>query len=138
VKLSILAYGRAQHSPEAELTDRYLARIPWPATLSELADGAALPRGAPHGRTVLLDERGQMLVSSELAAWIGRHRDDGVRELRFAIGPADGFAEPARRAADLLLAFGRMTWPHLMVRPMLAEQLYRAWSILSGHPYHRA
>jgi 23S rRNA (pseudouridine1915-N3)-methyltransferase len=138
VKLAILAYGRGQRSLEADLADRYLGRIPWPAALHELADGAPIPAGDPRDRTVLLDERGQMLSSAELAAWIGRHRDQGVRDLRFVIGPADGFAEPARRAADLLLAFGRMTWPHLMVRAMLAEQLYRSWSILSGHAYHRA
>jgi 23S rRNA (pseudouridine1915-N3)-methyltransferase len=138
VRLSLLAYGRAGRSPEADLADRYLGRIPWPTGLFELAEGAAIPPPPAHSRTILLDERGDALSSTRFAQWIGRHRDQGVRELRFVIGPADGFAEPQRAGADLLLAFGPATWPHLLVRAMLAEQLYRAWSILSGHPYHRA
>ena len=81
---------------------------------------------------------GKQLTSEELAALIGRWRDDGVREARFMIGAADGHDDAARTGADLLLAFGAATWPHLMVRAMLAEQLYRATSILAGHPYHRA
>ncbi len=85
-----------------------------------------------------LDERGQALSSAALAARLGRWRDEGVRELRFLIGGADGLAEAERAGADLCLAFGPATWPHLMVRAMLAEQLYRAMTILAGHPYHRA
>jgi 23S rRNA (pseudouridine1915-N3)-methyltransferase len=89
-------------------------------------------------REVLLDERGRQLSSEEFAALLGRWRDEGVRETRFLIGAADGHGEAARSRADLLLAFGAMTWPHLMVRAMLAEQLWRATSILAGHPYHRS
>jgi 23S rRNA (pseudouridine1915-N3)-methyltransferase len=86
----------------------------------------------------LLDERGRQLSSEEFAAILGRWRDDGVREVRFEIGAADGHGDEGRAGADLLIAFGAMTWPHLMARAMLAEQLYRATAILSGHPYHRA
>jgi 23S rRNA (pseudouridine1915-N3)-methyltransferase len=89
-------------------------------------------------REVLLDERGRQLSSEEFAALLGRWRDEGVREARFLIGAADGHGDVAREKADLLLAFGAMTWPHLMVRAMLAEQLWRATSILAGHPYHRS
>jgi len=78
------------------------------------------------------------MSSEEFAALLGRWRDDGVRETRFLIGAADGHGQEARDKADLLLGFGAMTWPHLMVRAMLAEQLWRATSILAGHPYHRS
>ena len=85
-----------------------------------------------------MDERGRDLKSRELADRIGRWRDDGVQDLAFAIGGADGLSQAVRDRADLLLAFGRATWPHMLVRAMLAEQIYRAQTILSGHPYHRA
>ncbi len=77
-------------------------------------------------------------TSEAFAALLGRWRDDGVREARFVIGAADGHGDPARAEADLLLNFGTMTWPHLLVRALLAEQLWRATSILAGHPYHRS
>jgi 23S rRNA (pseudouridine1915-N3)-methyltransferase len=86
---------------------------------------------------VLLDEKGEQLASAALAQKLGRWRDDGRREARFLIGGADGFDEADRGKADLLLAFGKATWPHLLARAMLAEQLYRATSILANHPYHR-
>ena len=115
---------------------RYLKRISWGAAVTELADGA---RFSPPGgaRTVVLDERGRALSSTELAAILGRWRDEGVREVRFLLGPADGHDPATRDSADLLLAFGPATWPHLLARAMLAEQLYRAYTILTGHPYHR-
>lgn len=87
---------------------------------------------------MLLDETGRDLSSQDLAALLGRWRDEGVRECRLVIGAADGHSDDERAAADLLLAFGRATWPHLLARAMLVEQLYRATSILAGHPYHRA
>ena len=86
----------------------------------------------------MLDERGKSLRSEELAAQLERWRDDGMREVRFVIGAADGHSSSERAAADLLLSFGSATWPHLLARAMLMEQLYRATSILAGHPYHRA
>ena len=88
--------------------------------------------------TVVLDERGASLTSTALADKLGRWRDEGVREVRFLIGAADGHDEATRQSADLLLSLGPATWPHLLVRAMLAEQLFRATSILAGHPYHRS
>ena len=95
---------------------------------------AALPKGA---RRVVLDERGRQFASKPFAEQIGRWRDDGIREVRFLIGAADGHDDALRREADLLLAFGEATWPHMLARAMLAEQLWRATSILANHPYHR-
>ena len=89
-------------------------------------------------RTVLLDERGKTLSSEAFAAILGRWRDEGVREARFVLGAADGHTDDDRAAADLLLAMGAMTWPHLLARAMLMEQLYRATTIVAGHPYHRS
>ena len=87
---------------------------------------------------MLLDEKGKNLSSEQLAEIVGRWRDDGMREARFVLGAADGHTEQERAEADLLLAFGKATWPHLMARAMLMEQLYRVTTILAGHPYHRA
>lgn len=132
--------GRIGRSAESELVERYLKRVPWTVDVIERpeAGGAALPPPNGQVRTILLDERGTTLSSQAFAEQIARWRDDGVREMRFCIGAADGFDDAERAAADRLMAFGPMTWPHLLVRAMLAEQLWRAASILSGHPYHRA
>lgn len=139
MRIRMIVRGRIGRSPEAELVDRYVKRIPWPVEIVERPDagGPPLPPGDGQSRTVLLDERGKQLDSMAFADVLGRWRDDGVREIRFAIGAADGFSDAERDNADLLIAFGKMTWPHMMARAMLAEQLWRAASILSGHPYHR-
>ena len=137
--LHVIARGKIGRSPEAELVARYLKRVTWPIRQTELPDvGGALPAPASQAREVLLDEHGKQMSSEDFAALLGRWRDDGVREVRFLIGAADGHGAQAREKADLLLGFGAMTWPHLMVRAMLAEQLWRATSILAGHPYHRS
>ncbi|WP_093334115.1 23S rRNA (pseudouridine(1915)-N(3))-methyltransferase RlmH [Sphingomonas rubra] len=136
--LHIVARGRIGRSPEADLVDRYLKRISWPTRVSELPDvGGREPAVTGQVRRVLLDEKGEVLGSAAFAERLGRWRDDGVREARFLLGAADGFDDAARGEADLLLSFGRATWPHLLARAMLAEQLFRATSILAGHPYHR-
>ena len=136
--LHIVARGRIGRGPEAELVERYLRRIAWPTKVTELPDvGGKEPTLSERGVTVLLDETGETLSSIELAKKLERWRDDGVREARFLIGAADGFDDAARSQADLLLSFGRATWPHLLARAMLAEQLFRATSILANHPYHR-
>jgi len=136
--LHICARGRIGRSAEAELVDRYLKRIPWPTRITELPDtGCRVPALEPQTRRVMLDETGEVLGSVAFAQRLGRWRDDGVREVRFLIGAADGFDEAERAGADLLLSFGRATWPHLLARAMLAEQLFRATSILANHPYHR-
>ena len=139
MRLHLIVRGKIGRSPEGELVERYLKRITWPVKVTELPDvGGTIPAPLTPSRDVLLDERGRQLTSPEFAALLGRWRDDGVREARFLIGAADGHGEERRGSADLLIAFGAMTWPHLMARAMLAEQLWRATSIIAGHPYHRS
>lgn len=135
--LHIVARGKIGRSPEAELVERYLKRIAWPSKLTELSEKASLPPTPQSSITVLLDEKGTALSSMELAKKLEQWRDRGAREARFVIGAADGHSEEQRGSADLLLSFGPATWPHLLVRAMLAEQLFRATSILANHPYHR-
>ena len=136
--LHIVARGKIGRSPEAELVDRYLKRIAWPTKVTELPDrGGSVPAPAANSATVVLDERGEALSSTQLALALERWRDGGKREARFLIGAADGHAQPERDSADLLLSFGPATWPHLLARSMLAEQLFRATSILANPPYHR-
>ena len=137
--LHIVARGKIGRSPEAELVERYLKRISWATKVTELPDtGGSIP--APKqtpARTVALDEKGKTLSSSQFAKALGRWRDDGIREVQFLIGAADGHSAETKQDADLLVSFGPATWPHMLCRAMLAEQLFRATAILSGHPYHR-
>lgn len=135
--LHIIARGKIGRSPEAELVDRYLKRIAWPVKLTELSERAPMPPPQSGGVTILLDEKGDALSSMEVAKKLEQWRDRGVREARFVIGAADGHSTEERSSADLLISFGPATWPHLLVRAMLAEQLFRATSILANHPYHR-
>ena len=137
--LHIVARGRIGRGPEAELVERYLKRIAWPSKLTELPESGGKPPPPPpeNGVTILLDEKGEQLGSLAFAQKLEAWRDGGKREARFMIGGADGFDEAARAGTDLLLAFVRATWPHLLARAMLAEQLWRATSILANHPYHR-
>ena len=136
--LHIVARGKIGRSPEGELVDRYLKRISWPTKVTELADdGRPAPELAQGGVSVLLDERGKSLSSMELARKLEEWRDRGTREARFTIGGTDGHSDEARNTADMLLSLGPATWPHMLARAMLAEQLFRATSILANHPYHR-
>ncbi len=135
--LHVIARGKIGRSPEAELVDRYLKRIAWPTRLTELTERAPMPPPPNGAVTILLDEKGNALSSMELAKKLEQWRDRGVREARFVVGAADGHSAEERSAADLLISFGPATWPHLLVRAMLAEQLFRATSILANHPYHR-
>lgn len=139
MRLHIIARGRIGRGPEAELVDRYVKRISWPVVVTELPDSGPARIPEPSGATisVVLDERGKALSSRDFAGRLGRWRDEGVREVRFLIGAADGHDPTVRASADLLLSFGPATWPHLLARAMLAEQLYRATAILANHPYHR-
>jgi 23S rRNA (pseudouridine1915-N3)-methyltransferase len=138
VLLHIVARGKIGRSPEADLVERYLKRISWPTQVTELPDkGGKVPDLPANSIAVALDTRGKPLSSTELAKLLETWRDAGKREARFLIGAADGHDEEQRRSADLLLSFGEATWPHLLVRAMLAEQLFRATSILANHPYHR-
>ena len=136
--LHIVARGKIGRSPEADLVERYVKRIAWPTKVTELPDkGGKMPELPSNSVTIALDETGAVLSSAELATKLAAWRDSGKREARFLIGAADGHDAALRGSADLLLSFGRATWPHLLIRAMLAEQLFRSVSILAGHPYHR-
>lgn len=124
--------------PEADLISRYEKRLTWPFHISELPDvGGKSPIIAPATVIVALDETGELLGSAALAKRLETWRDAGMRECRFLIGAADGLSAEDRASAKLILSFGKATWPHMLVRAMLVEQLYRATSIIAGHPYHR-
>lgn len=156
MRLTICAVGRLRGGPEADLLADYLGRFDrtgralalGPATVAEVedrrgggmaAEAELLSRAIPARALVaVLDERGETPSSPEFAARLARWRDSGWAEAAFVIGGADGVAPALRHRADYVLSFGRMVWPHMMVRVMLAEQLYRAASILAGGPYHRA
>ena len=136
--LHIVARGKIGRSPEAELTTRYLKRIAWPTKVTELPDrGGTLPDAGSNMVTIVLDERGAPLSSVDFAKKLEGWRDGGRREARFLIGAAGGHDKNARDGADLLYSFGPATWPHMLARAMLAEQLFRATAILANHPYHR-
>ncbi len=136
--LHIIARGKIGRSPEAELVERYLQRIAWPTRVTELPDrGGQLSAAPPASVTILLDERGDLMTSVDFARRLEGWRDGGKREARFLIGGADGHDQALRNSADLVLSFGPATWPHMLARALLAEQLFRATSILANHPYHR-
>ena len=147
--LYIIASGRMRRGVESDLFDHYRKRIRWPLDLREIDDrkansrrdreGPAILAAVPDGAVVVaLDERGRSLASEAFARLMAEWRDSGITDLAFVIGGVDGLSEDVRLRADLLVAFGTATWPHLLVRGMLVEQLYRAQQILLGHPYHRA
>jgi 23S rRNA (pseudouridine1915-N3)-methyltransferase len=152
MRISVIAVGRAKAGPERALWLDYTKRVPWHVALKEVEargnlapaermakEGVLLLEAVPTGAAlVVLDGRGQALTSAGFAARLGRWRDDGVKELALLIGGADGHAPGVLEKATFLLSLGPMTWPHMMTRAMLAEQLYRAHAILSGHSYHRA
>jgi len=147
-----VAVGRNRDAPIDTLFAEYARRCRWSLRLTEVQPRGVLPperrkaaeadlllAAIPSGAAIVaLDERGRDASSEDLAGQLGLWRDGGRRAVAFLIGGPDGLADAAVAAADLRLAFGRLTWPHRLVRVMLAEQLYRATTILSGHPYHRA
>jgi 23S rRNA (pseudouridine1915-N3)-methyltransferase len=136
--LHIIARGKIGRSSEAEMVERYLKRIGWPTKVTELPDrGGTIPIAPPASVTIALDERGEAVSSMAFAKKLEGWRDGSKREARFLIGAADGHDEAQRAEADWLLSFGPATWPHMLARAMLAEQLFRATSILANHPYHR-
>jgi 23S rRNA (pseudouridine1915-N3)-methyltransferase len=156
MRLHLCAVGRLRAGPERALVDDYLDRLGkagralglGPVAEHEVEDrkgggkageGALLARALPAGTALcVLDERGDLLTSPEFAARLAGWRDGGRQDAAFVIGGADGVDPALRARADLVLSFGRMVWPHLLVRVMLAEQLYRATTILAGSPYHRS
>ncbi len=155
MRVTILAVGRQRGGPEASLVDDYLLRFDrtgralglGPSRLVEIddrrgggriAEAEALTAAIPKGALLTaLDERGDQPDSPAFAALLRQAADSGRRDLAFAIGGADGLDPGFRDRADRLLSFGRMVWPHMLARAMLAEQLYRAATILAGGPYHR-
>ena len=151
MRILICAVGRARKDTARAVYQEYARLIRWPLDIVEVeerkplqpgkrreAEAALLLGRLPAGAVVVaLDEHGKDMSSRDLARRIGRWRDDGQACIAFMIGGADGLDEAVRKRADLVLSFGRLTWPHLLVRGMLAEQIYRAQQILVGHPYHR-
>ncbi|ASM74179.1 MULTISPECIES: 23S rRNA (pseudouridine(1915)-N(3))-methyltransferase RlmH [Roseobacteraceae] len=155
MKVHIIAVGRLRGGPEADLISDYLTRFDrtgramslGPAQVVEVddrkgggmaAEAELLRRAVPKGALlVVMDERGRVETSPRFAKRLAGWRDDGRSDLALVIGGADGIDPSLRAEADFALSFGAMVWPHMLVRVMLAEQLYRAASILSGAPYHR-
>ena len=149
MKLLVVAVGRARAGPERALWEEFSGRLTSPIRLVEVESKRAGPGlkdreaelllGAiPDDATLIaLDERGKAFASEDLAKKFAAWRDGGTSTLAFVIGGADGLADSVRKRAGLLMSFGPMTWPHMLVRGLLAEQLYRAERILAGHPYHR-
>ncbi len=143
MKVVIAAVGRMKQGPERTLFESYTSRLPWSVDVREFDQKksdtelekivAAIPSNA---KTVCLDSRGTTLTSEDFSHRLADWRDEGFNHLTFVIGGPDGLAKSILEKADLTLSFGLITWPHMLVRVMLAEQLYRAHSILSGHPYH--
>lgn len=140
MKLTIAWVGKTREAAVAALTAEYCKRIGRYVPLDQFEardEAALLARAAKERATlVLLDQRGKQMTSEELAAFVGKHEDTGTQRLVFAIGPADGWSEEARAKAALLLSLGKMTLAHELARVVLAEQVYRAWTIRKGHPYH--
>jgi 23S rRNA (pseudouridine1915-N3)-methyltransferase len=144
VKLKVAWIGKTKEPAIQSLTDEYLKRLSRYAEVEGLTlkdEAAVLRLGARDARParhtlVLLDGRGKQFSSEELAKFLGGYRERNPLPLLFAVGPADGFSEPARQAATLILSLGKMTLAHELARVVLLEQLYRAFTILSGHPYH--
>ncbi|MBI3709332.1 MAG: 23S rRNA (pseudouridine(1915)-N(3))-methyltransferase RlmH [Proteobacteria bacterium] len=154
MRVFVIAVGRARGGkagPEGALFAEYTRRLAWPVTVREVEERRKLPpadrkrregelllAALPHGaRRIVLDARGRTLSSEDFAARLSAWEGRGAAALAFVIGGADGLAPAVLEGADLVLSLGPMTWPHLLVRAMLAEQLYRAQAILQGHPYHR-
>jgi 23S rRNA (pseudouridine1915-N3)-methyltransferase len=166
MKIRIAAIGQINGSPEGELFDTYLDRAKasgrsigiTDVLVTELRGGKGLSgdkriafdqnaidetitklrAGAPTSRIILLDERGKNISSTDFANQIGAWRDQAIDQACFILGGPDGFSDQQRQDADLLISLGRMSWPHLLARSLVMEQIWRAISILSNHPYHRA
>lgn len=151
MRLTLAAVGRARPGPETDLFRQYARRLTPALTLREVEERRPLPTDRLKAReaelllgcvpagavAVALDEHGRQLESRAFAARLQGWRDGGAPELVLLIGGADGHGAAVRERADLLLSLGAMTWPHMLVRALVAEQLYRAQAILAGHPYHR-
>jgi 23S rRNA (pseudouridine1915-N3)-methyltransferase len=151
MRLTLIAVGRAKARPERDLFDHFARRMTMPFELCEVEEkknlsglelkrreadllNAAVPIGAVR---IALDEKGKDLTSREFANKIGQWRDESTRDVAFIIGGADGLDADFLKKCDFIMCLGKQTWPHMLVRGLVAEQLYRAQCILAGHPYHR-
>ncbi len=147
MKWLLAAIGKAKaNSPESQMVAEYSKRLSGKFTLKEIESKvpnkpkeaeALLVACAGYDKVIALDERGKDISSRELALQLSKWQQQGTSSVAFIIGGADGLDESVRKRADLTLAFGRATWPHMLVRAMIAEQIYRAQTINDGHPYHR-
>lgn len=151
MKIILLCVGAIKAGPEKDLLDQYRARLGWSFEMREVNcrkigssdqiktwEGELLLQAIdPDSLVIGLDERGTSLTSPEFAKVLEHYRNEGIKSLMFLIGGADGFSDAVRNRCQRLISFGHMTWPHLLVRGLLVEQVYRAQQILSGHPYHR-
>ena len=159
MRIQIFAVGRMKSGPERELAERYFDRFAKVAPPLGLEFGGVIEAAGSRAREteqrkreeavklseslatgsalILLDERGKSLSSPDFASLIAKHRDSGTRSMTFAIGGADGHAEESRQNAQMVISCGALTFPHQIMRILIAEQLYRAATIISGHPYHR-
>jgi 23S rRNA (pseudouridine1915-N3)-methyltransferase len=151
MRITIACVGKMREPAQKALLEEYIKRCPWAIAVQEVVakkphSGEALQREEADllkgalcnvDRLVILDERGQNIGSAQFAETLRDWRDGSCQHLGFVIGGAEGVHPDLRKQAQMLLSFGKLTWPHMLARIMLTEQLYRAWSILEGHPYHK-
>ena len=151
MKITILAVGKFKPSMEREIFASYLKRIPWKIQLREVevkktlqneqlkaAESVLLQASIPQNSLIIaLDERGENLSSRQLANVFIKWQNEGASSVAIMIGGAEGLADDIRKKADILISFGKLTWPHMLVRTMLAEQIYRIYTIMNNHPYHK-
>jgi 23S rRNA (pseudouridine1915-N3)-methyltransferase len=151
MNINILSIGKFKNNPQKEIFDIYIKRLPWNVVLKELEvksavtgevlkqkEGELLLGSIPSSaKIILLDEKGKNFSSKEFADQMQNYQDNGQGNLAFIIGGASGVSEDVKKKASLILSLGKLTFPHMMVRSILAEQLYRAYSIINNHPYHR-
>lgn len=153
MRISILSIGKFENSPHKAVFDNYLKRLKWKVTLKEMdlknshnmsvekikeGEGELIIKALqPSSKLILLDEKGKQFKSRDFAKFISNSAVNGDSDLTFVIGGSDGLSSALLKKPNLKISFGLMTLPHLMVRSVLIEQLYRAQSIIAGHPYHR-
>ncbi|MGY8985647.1 MAG: 23S rRNA (pseudouridine(1915)-N(3))-methyltransferase RlmH [Sphingomonadales bacterium] len=151
MKISIIAVGKIGHSPEQRLVDRYKKRIKVPIQLIEVEEKRPIKGNerkiregellldnlSQNAHVIILDELGHEFSSLEFSKKLSNFQDIGISDLVFIIGGPDGLSDNLKKRANMSISLGKMTWPHMMVRSMLVEQIYRAYSILQGHPYHK-
>lgn len=145
MKITLGVIGKCKKgSPEAKIIERYQERMKWNLQIKEKDNATQIEEAkflqsciVPNAKVIVLDERGENMSSPEFASILENWMTSGTSEICFLIGGADGHLEETRQKADLLLSFGKLTLPHILMRAVLTEQIYRAETIISGHPYHR-